>query len=92
MYKTYQDLGFLKKGKEEMERETESLMKLGTTCFTSYTMSPMGFTHTYSKAEAIGNFKIRNKIKLQIYQLCTYHHGDNQKNSHHGDLSLPLSA
>lgn len=47
-----------------MERETESLMKLGTTCFTSYTMSPMGFTHTYSKAEAIGNFKIRNKIKL----------------------------
>ena len=64
MYKIYEDLGFLKKGKEEMERETESLMKLGTTCFTSYTMSPMGFTHTYSKAEAIGNFKIRNKIKL----------------------------
>ena len=41
MYKTYEDLGFLKKGKKEMERETESLMKLGTTCFTSYTMSPV---------------------------------------------------
>ena len=64
MYKIYEDLGFLKKGKEEMERETESLMKLGTTFFTSYTMSPIGLTHTYSNAEAIGNFKIRNKIKL----------------------------
>ena len=41
-------------------------MKLGTTCFASCTMSPDGFTHTYSKAEAIGDFKIRNKIPKRL--------------------------
>lgn len=39
-------------------------MKLGTICFTSGGMNPDRFSHTYSKAEATGNFKIRNKIKL----------------------------
>ena len=53
MYETYEDLGFLKKGKEEMERETESLMKLGTTCFASYTMSPMDFTHIFPKLKPL---------------------------------------
>lgn len=40
--KTYEDLGFLKKVKKKGEREAESPMKLGSTCFTNCGMSPDG--------------------------------------------------
>lgn len=57
-----------KEGKKEIKnRDWVSNEAWHPTCFTSCGMSFGGFYPTYSKAEAIGNFKIRNKINLCIY-------------------------